>query len=117
MGQYRKQIDGPALGIVQMEPATHDDCWSNYIGYRPDLAEWLTSLSTTHQAADLETNDAYALAMARVRYMRAPGVLPSPTNLHALWLYYSVNYNAGGKATEAEFNQHYTDLVTDGVAR
>jgi hypothetical protein len=28
--KYRRQIQGPALGYYQMEPATHDDIWNNY---------------------------------------------------------------------------------------
>ena len=29
---------GPALGLWQMEPATHDDCWRNFLAFRPALA-------------------------------------------------------------------------------
>ena len=28
-GEFIKQINGPALGIWQMEPKTHDDIWLN----------------------------------------------------------------------------------------
>ncbi len=31
---YTHQIGGPALGYFQMEPATHDDCWTNYLDNR-----------------------------------------------------------------------------------
>ena len=35
MGTYLRQIGGPALGIWQVEPATHLDCWDNWLDYRP----------------------------------------------------------------------------------
>lgn len=28
-GEYIHQIGGPALGLIQMEPFTHDDTWAN----------------------------------------------------------------------------------------
>lgn len=116
LGQYRHQVGGPALGIFQMEPATHDDCWTNFIVYRPELRDWLHSLSFTHTAQDLVDNDPYAIAMARVRYERAPGALPSATDLHAMFEYYKQNYNGPGAATEAEFRRHYAELIMDGAA-
>jgi hypothetical protein len=99
-----------------MEPATHDDCWTNYIAYRPALRDWLTQLSPTHTPQDLVDNDPYAIAMARVRYERAPGALPEPTDLSAMYAYYKANYNGPGAATETEFRRHYAELITDGNA-
>lgn len=117
LGQYRHQVHGPALGIFQMEPATHDDCWANFIDYRPHLKSWLESLSQTHTAQDLIDNDPYAIAMARIRYERAPGALPSGSDLGAMYAYYKANYNGPGAATEAEFRRHYAELITDGEAQ
>ena len=34
---YIKQIEGPALGIYQMEPATYNDLWQNYIKNKGSL--------------------------------------------------------------------------------
>lgn len=116
LGQYRHQVHGPALGIFQMEPATHDDCWANFIAYRPELQAWLGRLSPSHTAQDLVDNDPYAIAMARVRYERAHGALPDATDLGAMFAYYKRNYNGPGAATEAEFRRHYADLITDGTA-
>ena len=37
---YVKQLgNGPALGLAQMEPATHDDIWINFLKYKTALAE------------------------------------------------------------------------------
>ncbi|MFT9424981.1 MAG: hypothetical protein ABF570_07600, partial [Acetobacter syzygii] len=30
----RQNGGGPALGLWQMEPATHDDCWRNFLAFR-----------------------------------------------------------------------------------
>ncbi|KAF0118141.1 MAG: hypothetical protein FD149_866 [Rhodospirillaceae bacterium] len=39
LGTYLRQTGGgPALGVYQMEPATHEDIWTNFLAYRPDLA-------------------------------------------------------------------------------
>ena len=38
--KYVKQLgDGPALGLFQMEPATHDDIWANYLRFRGVIIE------------------------------------------------------------------------------
>lgn len=108
LGKYRHQVNGPALGIFQMEPGDHDDIWTNYLAYHADLA---TAIGRKPAAA-LETNDAYAVAMCRVHYARCPRALPQAADLNGLWMYYKVNYNSvHGAATQAQFNSHYVALV------
>ena len=37
--KYLKQLgNGPALGVIQMEPATYGDIWDNYLAYKRTLA-------------------------------------------------------------------------------
>ena len=76
---------GPALGILQMEPATHDDIWDSYIRYRSELMFNLRALvpaaSTggvdSHRKSDLLITDLrYAAIMARLLYRRSPKPLP-----------------------------------------
>ena len=72
---------GPALGWFQMEPATHDDIWRNYLEYRPDLACKIRSLLPRHQtqipsANLLQTLPAYSAAMCRIKYLRSPKPIP-----------------------------------------
>lgn len=111
MGTYRHQVNGPALGIFQMEPSDHDDIWKNYIPYHHAYD------SVVQQHADaLETDDAYAITMCRIHYARCPRALPAATDLNGLWMYYKVNYNSvHGAATQAQFYQHYT--LTGGSAK
>lgn len=119
LGTFRVQVGGPALGIFQMEPDTYMDIWKNYLAYHQLLGHSISSLS--HDPAlppsELILNDPYAVALARVQYLRAPGALPPAEDLDGLWLYYKQYYNTpGGAATQDDFNRHYHALV-NGVAK
>lgn len=85
MGTYIHQVGGgPALGIYQMEPNTHDDLWKNYIRYRYHLGELMdkfkSNLYVGHCAKELTSNFMYATAMARIHYYRSPEPLPEDPN-------------------------------------
>ena len=47
--RHRRQIGGPALGLFQMEPATHNDIWESYLKYRAQLAERVQKLLTSEK--------------------------------------------------------------------
>lgn len=98
--KFTRQIGGPALGYFQMEPATYDDCWTNFLDFRPALAAKVLAVRTAPGpalAADLETDPQYAAAMARVRYMRVAAPIPTePKEIAAYWkLYYNTPLGAG----------------------
>lgn len=117
LGQYRRQTNGPALGIFQMEPATHDDIWQNYLKYHADLGAKISNLVASGtpfipHAEALVTNDEYAIAMARVQYLRAKGSLPGIHNLQDIWDYYKAHYNTpAGKADIQTFYACYKKYV------
>lgn len=114
MGFYRQQVGGPALGIFQMEPGDHDDIWKNYLQYHSDLALRIGMLAgaAAPVALALVNNDPYAIAMARVHYLRAPGVLPAADDLAGLWSYYKRFWNTElGAATQAQFEGNYARYV------
>ena len=100
---YRTTVQmngGPALGWFQMEPETHDDCWRNYLRYRPELAQSVSALchDENPSASLLQSNPSYAAAMCRVKYLRVPAPLP-PNNAKSLSLYHKRYYNTmQGKA-------------------
>jgi len=105
---------GPALGIYQMEPATHDDIWENYLKHRPNLATIIKSLAgerfSNGKVSSLELigNINYATAMARVHYWRVPAKLPSPNDILGMGLYWKNYYNTSkGKGTAEEFYKKY----------
>lgn len=108
-GEYLRQVGGgPALGIWQMEPAAHDDCWTNFLNYHEELAAVGRALSGVMDlvqplASELETNPQYAAYMARVRLYRAKGALPPAGDLEAQAAYWKLNYNGPGKGTTDEY--------------
>jgi hypothetical protein len=94
---HRRQIKGgPARGLFQMEIATHDDIWNNFLKYRDNLANAIISLQSSPTAdrhTDLETNDKYACAMARINYFRAPAPLPMAGDINRMAAYWKQYYN------------------------
>lgn len=101
---YLKQLgSGPALGFWQMEPATHDDMWTNFIRYHPDLKKPLSALAGGNPSAQaLVTNPVYAAAMCRVHLFRQPDALPPSGDAAAWAAYWKQHYNTPGGAGVAE---------------
>lgn len=114
-GYYLKQLGaGPALGIYQIEPATHDDVWTSYLNYRASLrtkVENLLSPESKHQ--QLISNLSYATAIARLIYYRVPQALPAdPNDVQALAEYWKQHYNTPlGAGTVAEFVENFPSEV------
>lgn len=106
-GSYLRQMGGgPALGIYQMEPATHDDIWAHFLAYRPRLATEVRRFLAPGVAAheQLPWNLYYATAMARMHYLRRPERLPAYGDVRGYAAYWKAHYNTPlGKGTEAEF--------------
>ena len=104
----RQNGGGPALGLWQMEPATHDDIWRNFLGFRPALAATVRQVGGTGagvgSAGLLVGNLAYACAMARVAYVRAPRALPLPTDSVGLSAYHKQFYNTPLGAADSQRN-------------
>lgn len=112
MGTFVKQINGPALGIFQMEPATHNDIWENYLKYRPKLAEKIKAIGSPKNLT-LILNPKYATAMARVQYLRVAEAPPAATDIRGMAYYYKKYYNTPlGKATIEQFMENYKRYVT-----
>tara|TARA_R110000868_G_scaffold17428_2_gene76573 strand:+ start:349 stop:831 length:483 start_codon:yes stop_codon:yes gene_type:complete len=117
--KYRRQMgNGPARGFYQMEPATHDDIWNNYLKYNAQKAELVLaflSSPTADKISELEHNDEYATAMARVHYMRVREALPKQGDVQAQANYWKQYFNTPlGKGKPAEYVekwQHY--VMTD----
>lgn len=111
MGTYIKQIKGPALGIYQMEPATHADIKQNFLTYKPEL---LAKINRLGDGADtsLIYNLAYATALCRIHYFRVKAPLPDGNDLNGLAYYWKKYYNTPqGKGTEQEFIENYRRYV------
>lgn len=109
LGYYIHQVGGPALGIYQMEPATHDDIWGNWLKYKA-MAGHVSNLGT--QSSELVSNLAYATAMARCHYLRVPEALPNAHETQALARYWKEYYNTeAGAGTVEKAVQKYREYV------
>ncbi len=115
MGQFLVQLDnGPAKGIFQMEPATHDDIHLNFLSYRSELCEAVEAfvIPVLEPDIDLAGNLFYAAAMCRVHYYRVPMAMPPEDNIEQLGHYWKLYYNTPeGKGTVAEFIHNYNRYV------
>lgn len=109
-GEFIKQVNGPALGIWQMEPATHDDVWVNCDALKnnSNLKDFLLHSMTTisiNSVDSLISSPMYACAMARLKYAMDPKHLPKYTgkpnlDLPTFYEVYKRVYNtAHGKST------------------
>lgn len=107
MGEFIHQINGPALGICQMEPETHKDIMNHYVAYRPVIQESLKSVSRSNKAEDMIHDLRYAIAMCRLHYYRIPEKIPS--NIKGQAEYWKEHYNtAKGKGTVEEYCFNYS---------
>ena len=117
-GTYLVQLNnGPALGICQMEPATHDDIWKNWLQHRRAVAdrvsyylglpsgEWQNTTFSA-MAPYMIWNLKYAVAMAACHYRRVPAELPeeSEATVFSLAEYWKKHYNTHkGRGTVTDF--------------
>lgn len=114
MGTYiRQHEDGPALGIYQMEPSTHDDIKENFLSYRPELCKRifkainvrkLDSMHAERMVYDLK----YATIMCRLQYLRFKEPLPEVGDAIGMAKYWKKYYNTvKGKGRVTKFLTNY----------
>lgn len=112
--EIRQLGPGPALSFYQIEPATHDDIWENYLSHRPERAYKVRDL-ISHRFANAEIpaseligNLPYATAIARVKYWRVPEPLPKADDVEGLAAYWKQHYNTEhGAGNPAKFVKRY----------
>lgn len=118
-GHYLHQLGkGPAVGPYQMEPATHDDIWGNFLRYKSaeqfrDVSTYLSRLGAAgaselaervrgwqipglyddDNAREMAGNLYYATAMCRIHYLRRPEPLPRENDDRALATYWKTHFN------------------------
>lgn len=110
-GYYIKQVGGPALGIWQMEPSTHQDINLNCDVLSDDDGEMCAKQSNLYMPYNLEVdnpglvnNPMYSCFMARLKYSMDPKRLPSYNDKHAIYDYYKRIYNTElGASTREKF--------------
>ncbi|MBF0165084.1 MAG: hypothetical protein HQM01_11385 [Magnetococcales bacterium] len=89
----RQLGSGPARGLWQMEPATHDDLWLNYLHSRTKLALNILGPYPKPDPGRLVWDLTYSCAMCRVHYLRCPQELPSAGDIKAQAAYWKKFYN------------------------
>jgi len=100
-GTYIRQINGPALGIFQMEKPTFD--WlKNIYGSKYPIGEF----------DELEYNLKQAILLARLRYRIVPKPLPDADDIEGLAKYWKEYYNTPlGKGKIEQFINNYKKYI------
>lgn len=104
---------GPARGVAQMEKATHDDIWENYLAFRPSLADSVRKFAIGEpDFEEMEGNLYYAIAMCRIKYLRVR--FPIPTTPLGMAAYWKQWYNSAlGAGTIEEALVHFERACLD----
>ena len=109
----KQQGGGPALGIFQMEPATYNDIWDNFLEYHPDITQPLARIWPIRpKPEEMITNALLAAVMCRIHYRRVKAPLPDATDIPGLAAYWKQHYNTPrGAGTVQEFITNWNSLV------
>ena len=112
--------DGPALGLWQVEPATHDDLYTNFLNYRPELGSKLIELRAAGLSLDenLATNLMYGAAVCRLCYYRKPDALPEAGDIEGQGQYWKTHYNTPlGKGTVTKYVYKVQKILKEAQGR
>ena len=112
--RYRKQLGGgPARGYLQMEPATYTDIWTNYLSYRPDLANKVAVFKDSHSDMwQMAYNDRLCVCMSRIHYLRVPAPLPDAHDIEGMAQYWDKYYNCNPNiGTVSEYITNWAKLL------
>lgn len=126
--EYVKQLKGgSAISLWQIEAATHDDLWRNWLKYRPGIATAILrasgmdpafgwALSVPHE--HLMTNLTYGALMCRCYYRRIPAPLPAADDVAGMARYWKQHYNtSAGAGTIEMFLRFYLKVHPTMEAR
>lgn len=106
-GKHRKQIGGPALGLFQIEPVTHNSVWDNSDSIRARAARY----GIEEDVSKLESDDRYSIWVAR--HYLAMDKNPLPKTPEAMAAYCKHYWNRTGKATPAKYLDDYMRWKND----
>ena len=114
----KQENGGPALGLWQVEPATEQDTWTNYLGYNTALAAQVRALLWPYNSVDQRTqqligNLPYGAVVCRLKYRRAAAPLPAYNDAAGMAAYHKAIYNTAAGAANAETNTPLIQQVID----
>lgn len=118
-GKYWRQVGGPAEGIFQMEPATTEDMWNNYVWvqttYKPiNLFEQFNNSNLLY---DLE----YQIVWAALHYIRSGVNIPEhytgdDAQLARIWKnHWNTHLGMGSKLKAIQKYRKYVKNGEDNV--
>jgi hypothetical protein len=129
-GHFIKQVNGPALGIWQMEPATNNDIWVNCDALKDNsaMAHAVSSLVMLpfEEIEHLIYSPMYACAMARLKYSMTPKELPAynggtDLDLDMFYRYYKTYYHGvdhnGNELGKSSFSKWLSAIERNGVLK
>lgn len=114
MGRHVRQLNnGPAIGIYQIEPKTHNDVIYNYVIYRNDLHKIIQHWQFGQNMSEhLAASVFYQTVIARIIYYRVPEKLPEAEDVKGLANYWKQYYNTPlGQGTPEEFMKSYNTHI------
>lgn len=115
LGTYLVQINGPARGIYQCEPATHRDLWENFLNYHGRLSDKIINLTAASQQGPVDQlvwNLWYATAICRAHYLRYKDPIPDAQDILGMAQLWKRRYNTElGAGTVDEFLENYDRFI------
>jgi hypothetical protein len=101
-GKHRRQIGGgPALGLFQIEPVTHNSVWDHSDTIKSRAARF----GIKEDVSRLEADDRYSIFVARHYLLMDSN--PLPKTPEAMAQYCKSYWNRTGKATPAKYLNDY----------
>ena len=94
------------MGLWQVEPATHDDLYTNFLNFRPELGSKLIELRAAGLSLNenLATNLMYGAAVCRLCYYRKPDALPEAGDIEGQASFWQQHYHTiFGKGTVSKY--------------
>lgn len=122
LGEYIKQINGPARGIFQVEPLTYNDIMYRWLPSASDdmrnkVEAFEKAFVGMCNADTMVYNLKYAIIVTRLFYYRVPKPLPAHDDVHGLATYWKNHYNTkAGKGTVAKAVEKYKKFVKPAEA-
>ena len=108
-GRYISQVKGPALGLSQMEPFTHNAVVSYLKDRRPEMVHYMHKNHGGFNCEKLVYDLRYMVAMSRLFFIRFPERLPDE-NLESMSEYAKFRWNTElGAAKPRDYLEAYID--------
>lgn len=113
--RYLRQLNGgPGMGLWQMEAATHNDIWQNFLSARAKLGMKVLGPYSRPDPGRMAWDLAYACGMCRVHYLRAPEALPPAGDLAGQAALWKLRYNTPlGKGTVEQYVANWRRTMGD----